>query len=371
MNLPQTKTGHYIGLMSGTSMDGIDAVLVNISTSQLETVSTLNYPLTDELKQQLLLLAEPGFDELNRLAILDNQLGLVFSNAVKMLLKSANIDASEIIAIGSHGQTIRHQPDTACPYTMQIGNPHIIAYETGITTVADFRKKDMAANGQGAPLVPAFHAYAISDLVNKVILNIGGIANITYVQNNEVHGFDTGPGNMLMDAWIHQHLQQAYDHNGEWAMSGNLSKELLTFLLTDDYFKKAPPKSTGRELFNVNWLNKQLGDFKNLVPADIQCTLLHFTAASIANDINQYCQNTKEIIVCGGGAHNQPLLNLLQQYTNCNTVTTDKYDIPVDCMEACAFAWLAYQTINAKPGNLCSVTGAKKPVILGGIFLAN
>ena len=371
MKFSKSPNGYYVGLMSGTSMDGIDAVLTKINASHCETIATLNYPLENTIKQQLLQLATPGHDELNRLAILDNQLGYLFAEAVNALLKKANIDASQIIAIGSHGQTIRHEPNINYPYTMQIGNPNIIAYQTGITTIADFRKKDMAAGGQGAPLLPAFHAHIIPDISDKVILNIGGIANITYFQNDIVYGFDTGPGNMLLDAWIHQHLQKSYDHNGEWALAGNLSNALLDLLMAETYFVKKPPKSTGRELFNLEWLQQQLNAVSDLSPNDIQHTLLHLTAKSIANDIQKYCHHVKEIIVCGGGSHNQALLNLIHEYTNIEVTTTDKYNIPVDFVEACAFAWFAYQTMNHKPSNLPSVTGAKKTVILGGIYLAD
>jgi len=359
------KQGYFIGLMSGTSMDGIDVALTDISANHFHCIDTLNYPLPHDIKQQMLALAQPGYDELHRCAVLDNQLGFLFADAVNALLKQSTIDKKNIVAIGSHGQTVRHFPDGDFPYSIQIGNPHIIAQQTGITTVADFRRTDMAAGGQGAPLVPAFHAKIIPDLSDKVILNIGGIANITYMHDGHVFGFDTGVGNMLMDAWIAKHLQQDFDRDGAWALSGKLNHDLLSVFLRDDYFAKKPPKSTGRELFNLDWLHACLGDFAHLSTEDVQHTLLHFTAKSIADAMKLYCAHVNEIVVCGGGAHNKALLRLLAEYSGLSIVLSDRYGVPVDFVEACAFAWLGYQTVNGLPGNLVGVTGAMDAVVMG------
>lgn len=361
----------FVGLMSGTSMDAIDAVVVDFANLPLNLLATHSEPIPLSIKQQLLELCIPGNDEINRFGTLDVQMGIRFAAACNHLLENAGINPADILAIGSHGQTIRHQPGFNHPFTLQIGDPNTIAALTGITTIADFRRRDMAYGGQGAPLVPAFHNYFFRHKTkNRVILNIGGIANITILPANSelpVIGFDTGPGNTLLDAWIKLHKQQECDHEGEWAKTGKLNLDLLNTLLADNYFQQPPPKSTGREHFNLDWLQKKLLSEINAV--DVQNTLVEFTAISIMQAIEHYSPKNCEIIICGGGIHNKYLLEQLQHYCGNHTLHSSlELGINPDWIEAIAFAWLAKQTWHGKPGNLPSVTGAKAPAVLGGIY---
>ena len=364
----------YIGLMSGTSMDAVDAVLVDFSTSPLKLIASSNFPVPENIKKQLISLCTPGDNEIDRMAQLDNQLGLLFANAVNKLLSSANISNKQINAIGSHGQTIRHMPTGDSPYTLQIGNPSVISEQTGITTIADFRRKDMAAGGQGAPLAPAFHnAVFRSDKQDRIALNLGGIANITILpadKNKPVTGFDTGPSNVLMDIWCMQHQNKQFDKDGQWAASGKVQDNLLKQFLDDPYFKLAPPKSTGREYFNHDWLNN-FSEIKNTSPEDVQATLCAFTIETIAQDIER-TGNKQEIIVCGGGAHNVYLMKQLSERLSGHEVKSSvELGIEPDWIEAIAFAWLARQTQNNLPGNIATVTGANHNTILGAIYPAN
>ena len=364
---------YYIGLMSGTSVDAIDAALVSFDNNNIKLHSALNYPISDELRQQLLTLITPGENELVRMNQLDVKLGRLFSEAVLALLKQTNIPTTQVKAIGSHGQTLRHFPDSETPGTLQIGDPNIIAETTGITTVADFRRRDIAAGGQGAPLVPAFHQSLLRDKkINRIILNIGGIANITVLEKDfakPVIGFDTGPGNALMDSWIHKHTQQTHDKNGDWAASGSIHQQLLDTLLTDPYFNQPPPKSTGRETFNMQWLDQQLQNFAELSKEEIQTTLTELSAVTIAQATIKYAPDTEQVLVCGGGVHNKYLMKRLAEHLPKQLIqSTQVVGIDPDWVEAMAFAWLAKQTLNGQPGNLPSVTGARHPVVLGGIF---
>lgn len=363
----------YIGLMSGTSADGIDAALVDFSQPQPNVMATHYESYSASLRQKILALCQKGEDEIQRLGELDIMLGQQFAHAVKALLHKESIPAHRIKAIGSHGQTIRHAP---AHFTLQIGDPNIIAVETGITTVADFRRKDIALAGQGAPLVPAFHHYALfSPQINRAIVNIGGIANVTLLPQTtptSIVGFDTGPGNVLIDAWVHQHRQTLHDAEGAWAAQGNVHPELLTQLLADDYFQLAPPKSTGREYFNLPWLQNYLHSFKHCAPVDVQATLVELTARSIIAAVQKYLSHG-EILVCGGGTHNVFLMNRLQSLAHpvFSLASTQKYGVNPDWVEATAFAWLARQTLNRQPGNLPCVTGAKYAVTLGGIYYSH
>jgi anhydro-N-acetylmuramic acid kinase len=370
------STDYFIGLMSGTSIDAIDAVLVDFGDGTPKLIETLNFPIPDSLRTELQTLCQPGENEIERLGHADTQLGALFAEAVKQLLTNSNLPANEILAIGSHGQTIRHHPEGNYPFTVQIGDANQIAERTGITTVADFRRRDMAAGGQGAPLVPAFHSAIFhSSDHTRVILNIGGISNITVLPKANdiaISGFDTGPGNGLMDAWIQKHQQQNFDQNGQWAASGKINEKLLTQLLSNNYFAKAPPKSTGRELFNFNWLEQQLSLVaENISEVDVQSTLAEFTAASIANAIEKYGFETSKVIVCGGGVRNSFLMKRLSEHLKPIVVkTTDELSLPAEWVEAVAFAWLAKETIANRPGNVPGVTGASHPVVLGGIYPA-
>lgn len=369
---------YFIGVMSGTSLDGIDVALVkNNNDTDCNLIAAHTYEFESTLKLGLKTLIEKQHCEMKTFGELDIALGKAIANAVIKLIQTTDIDVSDISAIGSHGQTIFHNPEGQYAFSLQIGNPNVITELTGITTIADFRQRDMVLSGQGAPLVPAFHkALFQHPIQNRVIVNIGGISNITVLpakQDHKILGFDTGPGNILLDTWFEQHQHAPYDHDGLWAASGTINKDLLNLFLNDDYFKKAIPKSTGREYFNLTWLTKKLAEFKQaLEPQDIQATLTALTAHSIANDINHYSANTKVIYVCGGGAHNSYLMRLLQQrHSNIIVTTTDEIGLHPDWVEATAFAWLAKQTLANKTGNLPEVTGAERATILGGVYSSN
>ncbi|NUF28205.1 anhydro-N-acetylmuramic acid kinase [Gilliamella bombicola] len=360
----------YIGVMSGTSMDGIDIALVNITAKNVTSIASNCYPMPADLKKHLLTLCETQQTTLQNLGEIDYQIGKLFADSINQFLKDNNIDKQKIKAIGCHGQTIYHAPNGDYPFTLQIGDANIIAAKTGITTIADFRRKDMAYGGQGAPLVPAFHKAVLQDpQINRVVLNIGGISNISVlIPNHTIIGYDTGPGNVLLDGWIKEHLGKNYDKNGLWAKTGKINQDLLKLLYKEDYFQIPAPKSTGRELFNLPWLHKKLIG-THLKAEDIQATLVEFTALSIANEINKLPIVSTlpcELLVCGGGAKNplimQRLSALLPSWA---VLTTDTKGINGDDMEAIAFAWLAYCRINNIPSNIPEVTGASQAVCLG------
>lgn len=354
----------YIGIMSGTSADGIDTALVDFSDNDTKIIATQYIPYSSEIRLRITTLCQPGEDELNHLGELDVLLGKAFASSVNILLEKNTLHPKFIKAIGSHGHTIRHHPQRQ--FSLQIGDPNIIATETGITTITDFRRRDIALGGQGAPLVPAFHQSIFSKIgAHCAVVNIGGIANATILTDNIV-GFDTGPGNTLLDAWINKHLHTFYDENGKWAGSGNVKKDLLKNLLSDPYFDICPPKSTGREYFNLSWLEKYLPE--NIHPEDVQATLVELTAESIVRSTKEFIAHG-DIFVCGGGVHNQLLMHRLQSLAkNFHVKSTHVVGIDPDFMEAIAFAWLAKQTLSGKPGNVTSVTGAKNNAILGGIY---
>ena len=366
----------YIGLMSGTSADGIDAVLVEFSQTKPHVIATHYTPYPETLRQQILALCQPGENEIQRLGELDTLLGTLLSEAANSLIHSQSLTAKAIRAIGSHGQTIRHAPNQPHRFTLQIGDPNTIAALTGITTVADFRRKDVACGGQGAPLVPAFHHDAFASASTpRAIVNIGGMANVTLLPTaftTRLIGFDTGPGNALLDGWIQTHQQQTHDQNGAWGAQGTLQKTLLTQCLSDPYFQLPPPKSTGREHFNQAWLRHQLASLpSSFTPRDIQATLTELTAQTIVNAIASHLPSG-DILVCGGGAHNTFLMNRLTALAApaFQVRSTESDGIHPDWVEAIAFAWLAKRTLEKKSGNLPSVTGANQASILGGIYYA-
>jgi anhydro-N-acetylmuramic acid kinase len=360
----------YIGLMSGTSADGVNAALVDLALSQPKLIATQYNPYPDRLRHAILDLYQPGPDEINRLGEIDILIGNFFAATTHELLHKNAIDKKNIRAIGSHGQTIRHQPQKKHPFTLQIGDPNVIATETGIPTVADFRRRDMAWGGQGAPLVPAFHHHIFSSHdKDRIIVNIGGIANITVLPKDKsqaIIGYDTGPGNALLDAWIEKNLQQSHDEKGSWSAKGTIQPALLNSLLQDPYFSSSHPKSTGREYFHLAWLQKHLSPSYSAI--DVQTTLVELTAITILNAIkNHFAQ--ADIFICGGGVHNAFLMTRLQTLGNSYEIeSTQTFGIDPDWVEAMAFAWLAQQTLQKKPGNLPSVTGAKQQTILGGIY---
>ena len=365
----------YIGLISGTSIDAIDAVLADFGGAP-QVVATASYSFPEQVRKELHTICNSGICPMDKLGELDRQLGLLFGTAVNKLLESAGVKRADVRAIGSHGQTIHHAPHGEIRYTIQIGDPNTIAELTGITTVADFRRRDIAAGGQGAPLVPPFHAAAFrSTGHDRVVLNIGGIANITVLPRDAaqpVIGFDTGPGNGLLDAWVQKHRGEPFDRSGAWAASGKVDTALLKSLLKDGYFDKDPPKSTGREYFNLAWLEHHLTGSASSEKEDVQATLCELTAITIAQDIRQYAPATKQIMVCGGGAYNSALMKRLATLmSDCEVTSTANYGIAPDWIEATAFAWLARATLGGQAGNLPSVTGAHHAVVLGGIYAGN
>jgi len=364
-------TDYYIGLMSGTSMDGIDAALVSFEESSLNLVQTLEHRYPHDLKDRLrCAVRDPQGCTVDDIGELDLRVGICFRDAGTAVCQNAGIDAARIRAIGSHGQTLRHQPDASHPFTMQIGDPSIIAVGTGITTVANFRSSDMALGGQGAPLVPPFHEWLFHDASKRrVVLNIGGIANVTVLAtgDEETTGFDTGPGNTLLDAWFERHHGQPFDKNGAWSASGEANRDLLARLLTDDYFHKPPPKSTGCEYFNLDWL--QAADIEGLDPVDVQASLCALTANSVAKAIQAAAPETSEVYVCGGGFNNLDLMRYLAAaLPDAQLRSTAEFGLDPNWVEAVAFAWLAMRTMHGLPGNLPNVTGASRAAILGAIY---
>lgn len=357
--------------MSGTSLDGVDAVLVDFHATPPVLLETFFYPYGDELRQQLLMLHHPGHDELERASIMSNRLSHLYARVTIGLLQRARFGSERIAAIGCHGQTIRHCPEQGRNYTIQLVNAALLVELVSITVVNDFRSRDIAAGGQGAPLVPAFHdAVFKSAHRHRIIVNIGGIANITNLDPQAtVTGFDCGPGNLLMDAWCLRHQGKAYDQGGCWAGTGRVIPALLAALLAEAFFACKPPKSTGRDLFNIQWLESKLTGSE--LPEDVQATLLQLTVTSIACAINEYCPGAKEVYVCGGGAHNDALMRKLDDaMTGRYLAMTDELGVAADWVEAFAFAWLARQTLLRRPGNLAAVTGAKGGRILGAIYPA-
>jgi len=360
---------YYIGLLSGTSMDGVDAAIVDFSKDKPRLVAYHAEPIPEILREKTRLLCVPGDNEINRLGEADAEWGRLFALVTQKLLKQADISAKDIIAIGSHGQTIRHKPNGAVPFTLQIGDPNTIAALTHITTVADFRRMDMAFGGQGAPLAPAFHRYLFQNNdQDTLVINIGGIANMTYLPadpNQKIIGFDTGPGNTLMDAWCRQHLNTPFDENGQWAMQGQVDELLLLRLLNDPYFSQCSPKSTGPEYFHLTWVNS------NASPENTQRTLLELTVQSIANEARKFATTARcNILLCGGGAHNIALVARMKTLLGERFVVslTDEHDAPSHWLEAMLFAWLAKLRIEETTLDLHKITGSKSLAILGGVY---
>jgi anhydro-N-acetylmuramic acid kinase len=359
----------YVGLMSGTSLDGVDAVLASFDDDRIECRATHYLSFADSVRTEALALQDAGHNELHRAAVLANRLAETYANAVEALLATAGAAASAVRGIGCHGQTVRHAPESG--YTWQVGNAALLAELTGIAVVADFRSRDIAAGGQGAPLVPAFHdALFRSETRRRVILNIGGIANLTDLPpGRPTTGFDCGPGNMLLDSWVQQQRGWRYDENGEWARRGRVLPQLLARLLTHPFLALPPPKSCGREQFNLAWLQTQLrGDE---LAEDVQATLMRFTATTATEAITARCGHPDEVYVCGGGAHNGALIAAIaERLPGTVVLTTDALGLGADWVEATAFAWLARRAVRRQVGNLPAVTGARGPRILGTVYPA-
>lgn len=369
--------GLYIGLMSGTSVDAIDAALVRFDDRDgrlhAECLHALAQPWEDGLRQRLLTLGQ-GVDvtSIDELGELDHEVGAAFAATANRLITEANIDRARINAIGSHGQTLRHRPYSKSPFTLQIGDPNLVAEHTGITTIGDIRRRDMAAGGHGAPLLPALHAALLHDAgEDRAVLNLGGIANVTLLpaSGDGVRGWDTGPANALMDIWCERHTGERYDRDGAMAASGQVDPLLLDRLLDDPWFATPPPKSTGREHFHMRWLEARLRGGES--PADVQATLAELSTRTVADALNSTLPKVRRVLVCGGGAHNPVLMaKLAQHLPQAMVESIARHGIDPDHVEAIGFAWLARQTMLGLPGNLPSVTGARGPRVLGAIYPA-
>jgi anhydro-N-acetylmuramic acid kinase len=374
-----TTNSLLIGLMSGTSLDGVDGVLASFDQagagSSIQTLATAYIPFPASLRDDLMALQAPGENEIHREALAANALAQRYAECVSQLLAESGATAGAITAIGAHGQTIRHRPESG--YTRQTNNPALLAELTGIDVIADFRSRDIAAGGQGAPLVPAFHHAVFGKTgETRVVANIGGIGNISVLESGEkITGFDTGPGNILMDEWIGRHLGKAYDADGAWAASGQIIEALLNALLDEPFLKLPPPKSTGRDLFHANWLAARLALFPGAAPADVQATLAAFTAATLADAIAAHARHANAVYVCGGGAYNRCLMVRLQEALverahGARVHSTDVLGISPNHVEALAFAWLAHRHVERIHGNLPAVTGANGLRILGALYPA-
>ena len=365
----------FLGLISGTSADGIDVALASFARKPTLRAS-LTYPYPEDLRRRILALAQgDGRIALDDLGTLDVDIARTFAAAANALLQGEGIDAKQIRALGSHGQTVRHRPLGAAPYTMQLGDPNVIAESTGITTVADFRRRDVAAGGHGAPLAPAFHAAMLApDKKTRVVLNLGGIANITILPANAkqpLRGFDTGPASCLLDAWVARHLDEPYDKNGAFAASGHIDETLLKRLLSDAYFAAPPPKSTGREVFHLDWLAGHLRGLL-LAPKNVQATLVALSAITIAHAIRTHARDAREVWVCGGGVHNRVLMAALADaLAPMRVASIADLGIDPDFVEAMTFAWLARERMAGRAApNVPTVTGSRGPRVLGGVYSA-
>jgi anhydro-N-acetylmuramic acid kinase len=366
----------YLGAISGTSVDGLDLALVEFS-DQIRIIAAATVALPSLLQETLLALGQPGAGDLDQLGGTDAALGTFIGESALKFLSDNGHTAATVTAIGSHGQTVRHRPGGAYPFSLQIGDPNRIAEITGITTIADFRRRDVAAGGQGAPLVPPFHEALFRDPVeDRAVLNLGGIGNFTLLPADPtaaISGFDTGPANALMDDWIFFSRRERYDRSGAWAASGRVDQMLLERLLQDEYLAMAPPKSTGREHYNLAWLREHLDARSvnaHLADIDVQATLCAFTAETVARALDTWGSGTRRVLVCGGGRHNLTLLAGLRERLDCPVETTDQHGVDGDCIEAAAFAWLAHRTLNGQPGSAPTVTGAREARILGAIYVA-
>lgn len=367
----------YAGLMSGTSLDGVDGVLVDFSFQRPRVLGHISAAFPVALKHELLQLNVSGSDELHRAALAANALVQVYAEVLAQLLKTCQVDVSQVRAVGAHGQTVRHRPQLFddIGYTLQLNQPALLAELAGIDVVADFRSRDVAAGGQGAPLVPPFHQAFFGQLPGVTgVLNIGGISNITILSDDapeQVIGFDCGPGNALMDAWCLTHTGAPYDDKGNWAASGAVQADLLHRLLDEPFFAQKPPKSTGRDLFNSTWLQAKLVGYSGMLAQDVQATLTELTARSCSDCVRLFAPSCERLIVCGGGALNLHLMQRLQALLpGCVVANSDAHDLPPLQVEATAFAWLAKQCIERKTASLKSVTGARGARILGAIYPA-
>ncbi len=362
----------FIGLMSGTSQDAVDGILARIPNGRvLEPVASHSQPLPPSLRRELDALQGRGGGGLDQALYLHHEIGCLFAECALGLLATAGVPASAVRAIGSHGQTVRHAPNGPSPHSLQIGNAALIAARTGIATVADFRSSDIAAGGQGAPLAPVFHQAMFGGRAGRAVLNLGGMANVSILGADSAlaSGWDTGPGNVLLDAWVQRHLQQACDAQGRFAASGAVDADLLGVLLAHPYISVPPPKSTGREDFNLAWLDGLLATLPPLAPATVQATLAEFTAACVALAL-AHAPTVDELLVCGGGVRNVDLMRrIAARLPKINVASTASAGVDPQWVEALGFAWLARQRIHEQALDLRGITGARRPVILGCVYL--
>ena len=357
--------GLYIGVMSGTSLDGVDITLCEIDDSRCELIESHEYPFDKELKDEILNIISSS-TTLEQIGMLNTRLGHLFADSINSFVKEKKIDIKSVKAIGLHGQTLWHSPHSEYPFSMQLGCPNVVSSKTDMQVVADFRNMDIANGGEGAPFAPAFHQFLFGSTEKKTaVVNIGGMANIT-VLGNDLKGWDTGVGNALLDYWVQRCKNEPYDKDGKFAQSGNLDKSLLESFLDDDYFKKQSPKSTGREYFNDTWLANHLPVFQTLKDEDIQRTLLELTASTIADDVKK--TQSELLVVCGGGTNNSFLMKRLGELCETEVKISDELGVSSEFVESMAFAWLAFKRIDRSEVNLSSVTGANKNSILGGVY---
>ena len=371
MSDSKSDTHYYIGLISGTSVDGIDCALVGFAQDQTQLIAASSYPMPSALRDRVLQLCSGQSTTLQEIGEVHIALGREFGSAVIELLENTDLSADDIIAIGSHGQTVWHEPDGDLPFTLQLADPNTIAAITNITTVADLRGRDLVVGGQGAPLAPLLHRELFqSTEIDRAVVNIGGMSNVTFLPSQgDCLAFDTGPGNVLLDYWVNKHQQQPFDKDGEWAATGTANSDLLNALLNDEFLNRQPPKSTGREHFNGEWLEQHLSQLEKEIPTqDTQATLLEFTAQSLAEALTQY-GNATEIYLCGGGAHNKQLVATLSNIlSNAAIASSSELGIDPDWVEAVAFAWLAKMAMENRTLDTAPFTGANQAVKLGAIY---
>jgi len=358
----------YIGIMSGTSLDGVDVALCEVNENSCKLIHSLEYPLSQKLKNEILALINAKVS-IKQVGELHTKLGKLFANAVNSLLEQFNINPNAVVAIGLHGQTLWHEPNAVDAFSLQLGNANVVATNTHIKTIADFRSMDVANSGEGAPFAPAFHKFLFGiTKKNSAVLNIGGMANLSILKDKTL-GFDVGCGNVLLDYWISTKRSKSYDKDGAFAKTGKLHPTLLVAMLKDDFFQQLPPKSTGREYFNAKWLKKYLKNFTNIADEDVQRTLLELTAQTLVNELKKY--DIQELILCGGGAKNLFLVERIKKLSGIKVLQSQEYEVDGDFLEAMLFAWLAYKRVHNEVVALKDITGAKKDSILGAIYEKN
>jgi len=365
-----TEEKIIIGLMTGTSADSLDCAAVSFRDDEMKVIGLSNYALPKRIQNEIFVLSNSNLIDQSKLKVIDEKLGKFFLEKTRHFLKTQSIEPNEVYAIGSHGQTIKHEPNSSTPISIQIGDPQIISDDLEIITVANFRQDDLEAGGQGAPLSPLFHREMFfSEVEERVIINIGGITNVSFLSKEKLLGFDTGPGNCLMDFWSRKNQIGPFDNNGSWAKSGNINEQLLEIMISDDFFSKLPPKSTGPDYFGSKWLERYLNSFKkNLSPEDVQCTLAELTALSLANSLSSVKNTHNHLYLCGGGAQNSFLMERIENLSSTKCFTTSDLGVDPDFLEAICFAWLAKQRLENRKFRMTEITGSKKEVFLGRVY---